>query len=98
MRASLEAAAAACEHQHPSGFTPKQTLRSSSRRGAAERVEFLRLKRTRRLYRPCVRVLSARRAAASNRLRDLMWERQFGKGREAERERRGGAQILHFCL
>lgn len=55
-------------------------------RGSAEEVKLHGFKLTHGLQ---VGLLSVWRAAASHRLRYLMWETQFGKGREAERERRG---------
>lgn len=61
---------------------------------SSQQVVFLVLKS--KTHRTRVVPLSVRRAAASHRLRCLMLETQFEKGREAQRERGGDTQIHHL--
>lgn len=77
---------AARGHRPPSGYTSKNKVHSTQRGSAGWEVEFGRLRSEE------ARRAAAWRAAASHRLRCLMWETQFGKRREAERETGGTAQ------
>lgn len=77
---------AACRHQPPGRYSSKTN-------------SVLRLHTAVLQKKLCFSVLGANRrstaawrAAASHRLRCLMWETQFGKRREAEREKGGTAQ------